>query len=264
MKTTSRFLLLAGAAFAAAATAHSQVTTLIDFGNDSTFRGVTASSPDINGNHWNSVAFGFVGNLVDTTGSATAIDWTPNGLGDTDSFNSLVGATTSPDPTATELSNAETILNGGSIGDFGVAEAAIDFFVSNNGTTDVGRFQIQQLTPGQEYDLSFYGARQFTNANTQTRYSVFDDSSYTNLLGSVTVTHGDGGSNGNITDVGTISGLIGPSNANNIFYVQFEGVNTSTAGYINAMSITAVPEPSTYALLAGVLALGLIVLRRRR
>jgi hypothetical protein len=262
MKKNQLILLLAGAACATAVTTHGQVTALIDFGSDATFRGVTSSSPDINGNHWNSTAFGFLGNLVDTTGAATTMDWAPDGLGGVDSFNSLVGATSNP-PTAGELSSAQTLLNGGSIGDFGVAEAAIDFYVSNNGTSSVGRFQIQQVTEGQAYDLQFYGARQFTGTDTQTTYSVFDDNAYSNLLGSVTISHGDGGSNANITNVGVISGLVGPSNSNNIFYIQWEGVSDSTAGYINAMSITAVPEPGTFALMAGIGALGLIYVRRR-
>lgn len=245
-----------------AASAHAQ-TVLIDFGSASTFRGVTPASPDTNGNHWNSTAFGFLGNLVSSNGTATTLDWAPDGLGGVDSYNGIAGATTNP-VTVGEIAAAQTILNSGSLTTFKIAGAAMDYYKSDNGTTNVGRFQIQQVTAGQSYDLTFYGAKQYTGANTQTKYSVFDDNGYSNLLGSVTLTHGDGGANANINNVATLAGLIGPSNANNIFYIQWEGVTTTTEGYINAMSITAVPEPSTFALIAGAGALILGLRRNRR
>lgn len=235
-------------------------TVFIDIGSDTTYRGVTAPSPDTNGNHWNSTAFGFIGNLVDSAGNATTIDWTPDGLGGVDSYNGIAGATSNPLTTG-EIAAAQTILDAGSIGVFAVAEAAMDFYVSSNPTTNVGRFQLQQLTAGQAYDLTFYGATRYVGS--QTTYSVFDDSAYSNLLGSVTLNHNDGAGNANVDNVAVVAGLIGPSNANNIFYVQWEGVAVSTEGFINAMSITAVPEPSSFALLSGLMALGWIAIRRR-
>ena len=199
---------------------------------------------------------------MDSDGVATTIDWAPDGLGGVDSFNGIAGATSDP-VTAGEIASAQSALDAGSVGVFAVAEAAMDFYVSNNGTSNVGRFQLQQVSAGQAYDLTFYGARQFTGANTQTTYSVFDDAAYSNLLGSVTLTHGDGGANANVDNVATLSGLTGPSNSNNIFYVQWEGAVDSTAGYINAMSISAVPEPSTLLVLAAG-GLTLLLLRRFR
>jgi hypothetical protein len=216
---------------------------LIDFGNDSTFRGVTSPG------NWNSMAFGYVANLVDSDGNATTIDWAPDGFGGTDSFNSIAGATSNP-PTAGEISAAQSAL-GGSLGALALGEAAIDFFRSDNGTTGVGRFQLQQVTAGQLYNLTFYGTKQYVAAtNTQTRYSVFDDALYTSLLGTGVLTTGTTGGTGNPDSVLTLENLVGPSNVNNIFYIQWEGVNDSTWGFINSMSIEAVPEPSTYALLA--------------
>lgn len=252
--------LLLATSLVTATTAYPQ-TVLIDFGSDSTFRGVTAPSPDTNGNYWNSTAFGFLGNLVSLNGTATTLDWAPDGLGGVDSYNGIAGATTNP-VTAGEISAAQTILDSGSLTTFKIAGAAMDYYKSDNGTTNVGRFQIQQVSAGQAYDLTFYGAKQYTGANTQTKYSVFDNNTYTNLLGSVTLKHGDGGANANINNVATLAGLIGPSNANNIFYIQWEGVAVTTEGYINAMSITAVPEPSTLGLLA--LAGVALLLRKRR
>jgi hypothetical protein len=231
-------LLLAAAS---AATAHAQMV-LIDFGNDSTFRGVTSPG------NWNSMAFGFAANLIDSDGNATTIDWAPDGLGGTDSFNSIAGATSNP-PTAGEISTAQSAL-GGSLGSLALGQAAIDFYKSDNGTTGVGRFQLQQVTAGQLYNLTFYGTKQFVAAgNEQTRYSVFDDSAYSNLLGTGLLTTGTTDGTGNPNSVLTLENLLGPSNANNIFYIQWEGVNVTGEGFINSMSIEAVPEPSTYALL---------------
>lgn len=218
-------------------------TVLIDFGNDSTFRGITSPG------NWNSMAYGFAANLIDTNGNATTIDWAPDGLGGTDSFNSIVGPTSNP-PTAGEVSAAQAAL-GGSLGPLALGEAAIDFYKSDNVTTGVGRFQLQQVTPEQLYNLTFYGTKQFIAAgNEQTRYSVFDDEFYSNLLGTGLLTTGSTDGTGNPNSVLTIENLLGPSNANNIFYIQWEGANNSTEGFVNSMSIEAVPEPSTYALLA--------------
>ena len=218
-------------------------TVLIDFGNTTTFRGVTSPG------NWNSMAFGFAANLVDSNGNVTTIDWAPNGFGGTDSFNSIVGPTSNP-PSDGEILAAQNKLSA-SLGPLALGQAAIDFFQSNNGATGVGRFQLQQVTAGQSYNLTFYGTKQYVSAgNEQTRYSVFDDSLYTSLLGTGSLTTGTTGDGGNGNSVLTLENLVGPSNANNIFYVQWEGVNDSTMGYINSMSIEAVPEPSTYALLA--------------
>lgn len=224
---------------------------LVDFGSASTFRGVTSPG------NWNSTGFGFISNLVDTTGAPTTIDWAPNGLGGVDSFNSVVGATSNP-PTVGEISAVAEALNTTTLGDLGVAEAAIDYYVSDNGTNGDGRFQLQQLEAGQAYQLQFYASHRFLGS--QTRYSVYDDPGYSNLLGSTTLTHGNGAGTGNTNTVASLT-LTGPDNANNIFYIKWEGVSTPTEGYLNSMSIEAIPEPSSL-VLSG-MALAMVVRRRR-
>lgn len=222
---------------------------LIDLGNSATFRGVSVTSPDANGNYWNSRGYGYAANLINSSGVATTIDYAPDGFGGTDSYNGPAGATSNP-VTAVEIAAADAAINNAALGNLGIAEAAMDFMVSSNGTTGVGRLQLQQLDPGLVYDFTFYGSHKYSGS--QTKYSIFDDSSYSNLLGSVTLTHGDGAGNHNSDTVAAISGIPGPSNANNILYVQWEGVGTTTQGYLNAMRITstAVPEASQVLLFA--------------
>lgn len=236
------------------------VTVLLDFGTDSTYRGVSVSGEDSNGNVWNSLGTGYAANLVDTAGSPTTFDFAPDGLGGMDSYNSY-GATSNP-VTAAEVTTAQSKLDAGNPGLFGVAEAAIDFFTSSNSTTSVGRFQIQQVTPGQVYDLSFFGSKMY-GTETQTKITVFDDASYTNAIGTTTYTHGSGGT-ANTSDIGSITGIVGPSNSNNVLYVQWEGVTTSTEGYLSSMSITAVPEPASVVFWAGMAAFSGLIYRRRR
>jgi len=48
-------------------------TVLVDFGNNSSFRGASVTNPDQNGNNWNSMQPGlFYTNLIDTTGTGPA------------------------------------------------------------------------------------------------------------------------------------------------------------------------------------------------
>src|SRR5262245_43090963 len=69
-------------------------TVLIDFGSDTSFRGLGVHGADSNGNFWNSLQPGLlVNNLVDIHNQATAIDvgWdTPVA---SDSYNGPAGAT---------------------------------------------------------------------------------------------------------------------------------------------------------------------------
>src|SRR4030095_9481216 len=84
-------------------------TVLIDFGNNNSYRGVSAPNPDPNGNFWNSLQTGlFYQNLINTSNSPTTIDFGfSTGVG-TDSFNGPAGVTSNP-PTPAEI--AATDIN---------------------------------------------------------------------------------------------------------------------------------------------------------
>ncbi len=81
MKIAMRFVLVArlvmsmvlGAGLMASAKAQ---TVLIDFGNNTSFRGASVVNPDSKGNYWNSIAPGpFITNLIDTKNNARRSTW---------------------------------------------------------------------------------------------------------------------------------------------------------------------------------------------
>lgn len=231
-------VLAAATATLSLTAARAQTKVLIDFGDNPTYGCVTSQT------NWNSVGTGFVANLIDKNGVPTAIDYGPVAIGGTDSYNSIVGATTwnatnVPTIPQVKIDEADVKINKPALGDLGVAEAAIDFFASNSGQ-NVGRLELQQLTPGLKYKLTFYGTKQFVAAgNEQTKYSVYADSGYTTLLGQATLTTGTTNGDGNPNATASIT-VTAPANLNNILYVQWEGVNDSTKGYLNALSIEEV------------------------
>jgi hypothetical protein len=101
-----------------------------------------------------------------------------------------------------------------------------------------------------------FGSHKF-NADPTTVYSVYNENTYTNLIGSANLNVTDPGNPSlhNRDTVATINGLVPDSNG--ILYVRFIGSN-GAEGYLNAMQLVGVPEPTTLCLLAGgvVLVLG--------
>jgi hypothetical protein len=245
-----------GASLAASAVAQS---VLIDLGNDNSFRGVSVTNPDQNGNYWNSLFPGlFYIDLIDENNNATAIDFgfsTPVG---TDSFNGPAGPTSFPDPTPAEI--AATDIDEAALGKLGVKTAAIDFAASPGGADNRTRFEIQQLDPTKKYDLTFFGSHKFSDADT-TIYSVYTDNTYTTLVDSTSLNVQTPGSPHlhNRDTVATLSNL--SPQASNILYVEFVGTNNNL-GYLNDLMITVVPEPSALLLVAS--GIGLVLGFRRR
>ncbi|NDV62795.1 hypothetical protein G0Q06_10065 [Puniceicoccales bacterium CK1056] len=221
----------------------SQATTvLIDFGYDATFRGVSVINPDENGNDWNSVGPGnFFPDLVDKTGAVTSLAFGPDAPAmNTDSYNGPAGNT---DP------NGDFAIGDGqlpedseydafALGDLGADEAVYDYIVGRLDTGD-GRFQIQGLDPAVSYTLKFYGGKKYMDIATDgiTRYNVYDDPDYTNLVGTVDLSVGGIGAEHNQNLVGTISG-ISPAEDVGIFYIEFGDSISGLPGYLNCMSVS--------------------------
>jgi hypothetical protein len=234
------YLVIAIAVGAGLGVSAEAATVLVDFGNNSSFRGVSVVNPDTNGNYWNSLFPGvFATNLIDIDNNATSIDLgfeTPVG---TDSFNGPAGAT-SLTPTAAEI--AATDIDAAALGILGIKEAAFDFAASPGSADNRTRFQIQQLDPAMTYTLTFFGSHKFSTDDA-TVYSVYSDDTYSTLVASTSLNVQQPGSPNlhNRDTVATISGL--SPQASNILYVQFVGAGGGL-GYLNALQITAVPEPS--------------------
>jgi hypothetical protein len=213
-------------------------TVLIDFGSDTSFRGVSVVNPDVNGHYWNSVQPGnYIANMIDMTNGATTIDLGPDSGMGTDSYNGPAGPTSIP-PTPSEI--AATDIDAAALGNLGVTNAAIDFITLDNAQC---RFQLQGLDLTKKYSLTFYGSHKF-NSDANTIYSVYSNSGYTTLIG---VTNLDVFAPGtpwlhNRDKTVTISNLTPP--ADGIFYVGFVG-SAGGNGYLNAMQISVDVASST-------------------
>ena len=222
-------------------------TVLIELGNDDSFRGASVINPASNGTNWTSVWAGaFYSNVVDINGNATAIDFGFDGsmVGGTDYFNGPSGATQSP---------SASVYVASALGNLGVNEAVYDYYTNS-------RVQIQGLDSKKLYNLTLFGSHKFNNDNV-TRYTVYSDATYTDVVATVDLTVGIN-SNHN-QDTLALLANIAPQ-LNDIIYLEFTGANGGD-GYLNALQIEAVkaiPEPAA----AGLLFLGMaaVVSVRRR
>ncbi|BCU79849.1 PEP-CTERM sorting domain-containing protein [Luteolibacter sp. LG18] len=217
---------------AAASTVHG-ATVLVDFAS------VGGSSPtfptgDTNGNAWTTIsAAGTAANLVDTTNAGSGISLnvtfspTSTGFGGA-AFNNTDPGTTVPG-----------LLNQGF--------ATGDGVFANNGTTGFVTLSLTGLAANSSYAITVYGGR---------------NTSWTS--GSAAIQSGDGtstlGTYGNRQSL-TFTILADNTGAASFRFTEQGGTNTADSATLNAMSITAVPEPSA-ALLGSLAVLGL--LRRRR
>jgi hypothetical protein len=216
-------------------------TVLIDFGSDTSYRGLSVNNPDTNGNYWNSVQPGLlVTDLIDIDNAATTIDlgWdTPVG---TDSYNGPAGPT---DETTLETDVQFTDIDAAALGNLGGSfEGVFDFAAGFNGIEHFAvRFQIQGLSASSTYNLTFFGSHAFSNDGT-TVYTVFTDDTYTTPVASTMLDVQDPVNffEHNRDQVATITGVA--PQADNILYIQFVG-ETGFGGYLNAMQIEAVAAP---------------------
>lgn len=114
-------------------------TVLVDFGNNSSYRGTNVTNPDVNGRYWNSVHSGaFHANLVDHSNQVTAIDLGFDAAPGTDNYNGPGGA-----------------FDASGLGMLGVTNAVNDYYISS-------RFQLQGLDMSRTYTLTFYGSHKYS------------------------------------------------------------------------------------------------------
>jgi hypothetical protein len=254
--TSSRRIIYVSMALVAGFTVSAKAEkVLLDFGDNSSFRGVSVSpNPDANGNTWNEIHTGaYFPNLNATTGAATTDAFGFSSPVGTDSYNGPAGATDNPGGPANDLNN---FTLSPSLGDLDNNAAAIDY-VNSPGGGVYCTFALNGLSATETYTLIFYGSQKFS-ADANTVYSVFSDAGFTSSLGSATLNVGSG-NNANLSQVATISGLT--PNAGNL-YVEFLGQQGDT-GYLNSMEIigtSSVPEPASLSICA----VGGLLLSRRR
>ena len=199
---------------------------LLDFGNNSSFRGVSVAAPDENGRYWNSVWSGaFYANMVNAANQATAVDFGFDTVTGTDSFNGPAGATSIP-PTSGEIAN--TAFNATALEELGATNAVFDYYINSN-------FQIQGLEPNLTYRLTFYGAFKFST-DAATTYSLHADNTYGAALASVNLNvRNPANASQHNQDTVAVLDMVSPQ-PDGKFYVKFSGANGNN-GYLNAMKI---------------------------
>ncbi len=213
-------------------------TVLIKMGDNQTFNGTNAPSPDIHGHYWNSVDssqfFPYLTNIDGTLAQWAAFGFELGKVGDTDAYNGPAG----PVPPGTP---ANCVIDTNALGNLGIKEAVYDYYINSE-------FEIQNLYPSRTYTLTFFGSHSFS-ASDYTVYSIFTNSAYTMLETSVTL-YVQNPANPSAHNSNTVvSATVQPA-ANGILYVKFQGTNTvnggigtnQVGGYLNCLQITEGPS----------------------
>jgi len=218
-------------------------TILVDFGNNGTNGNIT-TSPDLNGKYWNNSYNGgySITNMVTTVNGASTIDL---------AYTTAVAT------------NSSSLAVGGAPSPFNIGTAYEDAIFTTATTLGTGiTFRLSQLDPTKTYTFALFGSRSATDSRT-TNFSITGSTTATATLQTSGTNLGGVGINYNNSTARVISG-IAPNGSNQIDVTFFASAgDLNDFAYLNAMEITVIPEPSTWALLAFSLTT-VMVLRRRR
>lgn len=209
---------------------HAQ-SVLIDFGNDTSYRGTNVVNPDGNGNVWNSVdASQYWPDMRAVNGTTTTVGFGFGSAGNTDYFNGPSGAT--EDPAAVEI-------DASALGLLGANEAAYDYFASST-------FTIQGLDPAKTYTLTFFGSKKYADDPT-TVYTVYSSNDYLEVVASAELDVATPAQNWlhNSNQVAQIKN-VAPQFANSL-WIGYQG-STGGVGYLNALLIEEYVPPAPEAM----------------
>jgi len=228
--------LVLGVAFSA----RSQ-TVLIKMGDNTTYQGTNAPSPDSNGNYWNSVdSSQFFPGLTNIDGTAGGAGWAvafgfeTNAVGNTGASNGPAG----PVPPGTP---ANCVIDANALGNLGIKQAVYDYYVNSE-------FELQNLYPSRTYTLTFFGSHSQSPSD-YTVYSIFTNSAYSALETAV-AQYAQYPANPSVANSNMVVSTTVLPPANGILYVQFLGTNTvgggigtnGAGGYLNCMQVTQGPS----------------------
>lgn len=107
---------------------------------------------------------------------------------------------------------------------------------------------LQGLTDGQDYQVQLFASDDVNSGN---RTSFYSDAA----------TGGNISSELRMGDKNYVVGTFIASGTTQDLFVQAGNIDVA---YLSALSLTTIPEPGTFALLAGMLALGAVMIRRRQ
>jgi hypothetical protein len=216
-------------------------TVLIKMGDNTTYQGTNAPSPDSNGNYWNSVdSSQFFPGLTNIDGTAGGAGWAvafgfeTNAVGNTGASNGPAG----PVPPGTP---ANCVIDANALGNLGIKQAVYDYYVNSE-------FELQNLYPSRTYTLTFFGSHSQSPSD-YTVYSIFTNGSYT-MLESAVSQYTQYPANPSVPNSNMVVSATVLPPANGILYVQFLGTNTvgggigtnGAGGYLNCMQVTQGPS----------------------
>ncbi|HTS18527.1 MAG TPA: hypothetical protein VMP11_13215 [Verrucomicrobiae bacterium] len=236
LATTVLMLILASAL-----SVHSQ-TVLIKMGDNQTYQGTNAPSPDIHGNYWNSVdSAQFSPGLTNIDGTVGGWPWwapefgfETNGVGNTGASNGPAG----PVPPGLPVN---CVIDANALGNLGIQQAVYDYYVNSE-------FELQGLYPSRTYTLTFFGSHSQSPSD-YTIYNIYTNSSYT-MLETAVAQYVQYPGNPSVPNSNMVVSATVLPGTNGIVYVQFLGTNAvgggigtnGAGGYLNCMQVTQGPS----------------------